>query len=451
MSLPRRLDFLVAGDSREVVQELVGDATWTSLAAKGFANGTSIGCVGFSRDLDRDSLVVVLPKAFSGDSTRCHLADPSYRREQIYRLIRVFRKVRQVTNLRVSSSDINDALLRERKAADPVLDSFDAALTLRREFRKNGIYMRKAERNARNKPQLPVHWERTVRNCPVLVSQKEVVYVDFAHRHRRKDTSHPLCLLHLTCLKEIFSFTGEKSGLEEVEGLASGVFGAISRKPKSYLRDLRARVFDERGLFLLRTISAYLGESRLLSGENNRSEQLLSYTKDFEDIWERLLRDLLAPGMTGRQLPAGEWRVYPKGDSEEGKVPELDILFHENGTDVIVDAKDYRVLNGSKMLGNSSDYYKQVLYRLLLSVAESENVLNILAFPSVGQNSLFRIRGCHFWKQLPHSRVFEVTVDYDLATKLWLKEIAVDVNEEIRKLVERLRSFSSEIDKRAKT
>jgi hypothetical protein len=451
MSLPRRLDFLVAGDSREAVQERVGDAAWKSLAAKGFANGTSIGCVGFSRDLDTDSLLVVLPKAFSAHSVRCHLADPSYRREQIYRLIRVFRKIRRVTNLRVSSSDMSDALLRERQAADPVLDSFDAALTLRREFRQNGMYMRKTERNARNKPQLPVHWERTVRSCPVLMSQKEVIYADFAHRHRRKDASHPLCLLHLTCLKEIFSFTGEKSGLEEVEGLPSGVFGAIRRKPKPYLRDIRARVFDERGLSLLKAISAYLGESRLLIGESNRSEKLLSYTKDFEDIWERLLRDLLAPSMAGRQLPAGEWRVFPSGDSEEGKVPELDIFLQESGTDVIVDAKDYRVLNGAKILGHGSDYYKQVLYRLLLSVSEPENVLNILAFPSVGQNSLFRIRGCHFWKQVPHSRVFEVTVDYDLATKLWLKEIALDVNEETRKLVAMLRSFSSEMDKKPET
>jgi hypothetical protein len=447
MSLPRRLDFFVAGDNREVVWESASEAAWNSLAAKGFANGTSIGSVGFSRDLHADSLTVVLPKAFSAESARLRLRDPSYQREQIYRLIRVFRKIRRASKLKISSTETNEVFFRNRSTTDPVLDSFDAALTLRGEYRANGIYLRKTQRHTKNRLHLPVDWSRTVRQHAPLISQRAVLYADFANRYRRKDTAHPLCVLHIACLKEIFSFTGEKSGLEEVEALDPHIFRAIKRKPRAYLRDIRSAVFDERGRFLLSAIAAYLGESRLLTAEEERSEHLLSYTKDFEDIWEKLLRDLLSPQMTDRQLPAGEWRPYPIGAPTEGKVPELDILFNEAGTDVIVDAKDYRVLNGSKILGAGSDYYKQVLYRLLLPVSESADVLNILAFPSVGQNSLFKIRGCHSWSQIPRSRVYEVNVDYDLATKLWLKEITVNVSEEISMLLTSLRSFSAEMDK----
>ncbi len=451
MSLPRRLDFLVAGDTREVVWEGAGQATWNFLAAKGFANGTSIASVGFSRDLHADRLMVVLPKAFSSESARLRLVDPSYQREQIYRLIRIFRKIRRVSRLRISSTETNEVLFRNRGTTDPVLDSFDASLNLRREYRANGIYLRRAHRHTKNTPHLPVDWSRTVRRHSPLISQKDVLYADFVSRHRRKDTSHPLCVLHIACLKEIFSFTGEKSGLEEVEALDPHMFRAIKRKPRAYLRDIRSSIFDERGRFLLSAIAAYLGESRLLTAKQEQAESLLSYTKDFEDIWEQLLRDLLSPQMPNRKLPAGEWRSYPIGAAAEGKVPELDILFSEGGTEIIVDAKDYRVLNGSKILGAGSDYYKQVLYRLLLPVSESADVLNILAFPSVGQKSLFKIRGCHSWKQIPQSRVYEVTVDYDLATKLWLKEITVNVSDEISMLLTNLRAFSSELHKEYET
>jgi hypothetical protein len=450
MSLPRRLDFFVAGDDRELVWQKVGASVWRDLAAKGFANGTSLGCVGFSRDIHTDSLVVVLPKAFSTGSARRRLEDASYQREQIYRLIRVFKKIRRSSKLRISSTDTNEVFFRSRSTTDPVLDSFDAALTLRREYRAYGIYLRKTQRNARNKLHLPVDWARTVRQGAALISDKDVLYTDFVNRYRRKNISHPLCMLHLACLKEIFGFTGEKSGLEEVEALEPHVFRAIKRRPRAYLRDIRRSVFDERGRFLLSAIAAYLGESRLLTTDEKQAENLLSYSKDFEDIWEELLRDLLSPQMTDRQLPAGEWRSYPIGVAAKGKVPELDILFSEAGTDVIVDAKDYRVLNGSKMLGTGSDYYKQVLYRLLLPVAEDAGVLNILAFPSVGQSSLFSIRGCHSWRQIPRSRVYEVTVDYDLATKLWLREVTVNVSEELSSLLMSLRSFSTEMEKEAK-
>jgi hypothetical protein len=46
--------------------------------------------------------------------------------------------------------------------------------------------------------------------------------------------------------------------------------------------------------------------------------------------------------------------------------------------------------------------------------------------------------------------VYEVTVDYDLATKLWLREVTVNVSEELSSLLMSLRSFSTEMEKEAK-
>ena len=248
-------------------------------------------------------------------------------------------------------------------------------------------------------------------------------------------------MLLTSCLKEIFLSTGERSGLEHVEGLEATVFRAIKNRPKAHLRELRGSVFDDRGRFLLDCIGAYLGEAGLRSSDRKVREELLAYSKSFEDIWEQMLRNLLSPSMKSRDLPVGQWCTYPAGPTKNGIGPVLDILLEGPDADVIVDAKDYRVLNGSKLLGSPSDYYKQIIYRLLLSKDQSRDVLNILAFPGLGQKELFEIKGAHSWADLAGSRVFMLTVDYDLATKAWLGEVSMDVPSAMREVVGRLRSF----------
>ena len=258
--------------------------------------------------------------------------------------------------------------------------------------------------------------------------------------------SHPLCLLHIACLKEIFALTGERSDLEGAESLDANAFRRVKAKPRSYLRDLRASTFDERGRFLISAISSFLSESSLLGAEREVREELLSYTKDFEDIWEQVLRDLMAPGLSKRTLPAGEWYGWPDASANKGMQPEFDIRLESGDADVLVDAKDYRLLNGSKWQGSNGDHYKQIIYRQLLAAPKDSKVVNILAFPSLGQKNLFAIRGCHHWKEIDGSRVFEVTVDYDLAVKRWLRETSLDIKTEMAALLGELRKFSEKVD-----
>ena len=258
--------------------------------------------------------------------------------------------------------------------------------------------------------------------------------------------SHPLCLLHIACLKEIFALAGERSDLEGAESLDGNAFRRVKAKPRSYLRELRASTFDERGRFLISAISSFLSESSLLSAEREVREELLSYTKDFEDIWEQVLRDLMAPGLSKRTLPAGEWYGWPEASAKKGMQPEFDIRLVSGDADVLVDAKDYRLLNGSKWQGANGDHYKQIIYRQLLATPKDSKVVNILAFPSLGQKTLFAIRGCHHWKEIDGSRVFEVTVDYDLAVKRWLRETSLDIHAEMAALLEELRQFSEKVE-----
>lgn len=446
MSISSRLEFVVAGDSREVIEKNCGIAAWRSLADNGFVERSSVSCVGFHREIEANSLLVVLPKAFNSSDARERLIKPTYQREQIYRLIRIFKKVRRETQFSLASGNTNQVLDRELRATDPVLDSFDAALRLRRDYRENGVYMRKTTRQTLNKPNLPINWPSTIRRAAPVLNGHEVFFDNSVHHARKRDMSHSLCLLHITCLKEIFGLTGERSDLEGAEALDANAFRRVKAKPQSYLRDLRASTFDERGRFLISAINSFLSESSLLCAERQVREDLLTYTKDFEDIWEQVLRDLMAPGLTKRTLPAGEWYGWPGAALEEGMQPVFDIRLESGDADILIDAKDYRLLNGSKWRGSNGDYYKQLIYRQLLAAPKDSKVVNILAFPILGQKSLFAIRGCHHWKEIQGSQVFEVTVDYDLAVKRWLREISLDIKVEFATLLDELREFSKEVE-----
>lgn len=445
MNMPSRLAFVVAGDSREVIEKDWGKAAWRSLADNGFVERTSVSCVGFHREIDANSLLVVLPKAFNSPGARARLNEPAYEREQIYQLIRIFRKVRRETQFSLAGGNTNQILDRELRASDPVLDSFDAALRLRNDYRQNGLYIRKSPRQTVNKQNLPVNWPRTIRCSTTVISGGEMFFDNTFHHARKRDMSHPLCLLHIACLKEIFVLTGERSDLDGLEALDANAFRRVKSKPRSYLRDLRSSTFDERGRFLISAISSFLSESSLLNAERQVREELLSYTKDFEDIWEQVLRDLIAPGLTKRTLPAGEWYRWPDDSVNKGMQPEFDIRFESGDADVLVDAKDYRLLNGAKWQGSNGDHYKQIIYRQLLATPKDSKVFNILAFPSIGQKSLFAIRGCHYWKEIQGSCVFEVTVDYDLAVKRWLCEMPLDVKSEISLMLSALQQFGTQL------
>jgi hypothetical protein len=60
-----RLSIVVCGDRKDYLDQEYGPHIWRTLADNGFAEGKSIGGVGFCRDFENDRLITVLPKAFS--------------------------------------------------------------------------------------------------------------------------------------------------------------------------------------------------------------------------------------------------------------------------------------------------------------------------------------------------------------------------------------------------
>jgi hypothetical protein len=442
--MPGRLDFVVAGDTRAQVESQIGEEKWSALSKNGFANGTSVGFVGFHHDIKTDSLIVVLPKAFSTGKPRASLSDSHFKREQIYRLIRIFNKVRRETKINLFPGTSNKQTGKQSFVRNPVLESFEAALKMRREFRENGIYIKKTGDQKLNNPKRSINWQKTIRLCPPIIDSRNILFRDTYHRVRIKTFRHPLCLLHLSCLQEIYSLTGERHQLSQNDLLEDKVYQRVKSNPQAFLRSLKASIFDERGRTLVNLISAYLNESSLLNLQQEIREELLTYTNSFEYIWEKVLRDLISPGQIDRSLPVGRWHNWLDASAAGGIAPEYDIRLKMEDADILLDAKDYRLLNGSKWQ-DGGDHYKQIIYRYLLNDDKNPDIINILAFPGFGQNSLFEIDGCHDWKEIPRSRVFHVFVDYDLAVKRWLGENTLDVSKETENLINKIRDFESRV------
>jgi hypothetical protein len=141
-------------------------------------------------------------------------------------------------------------------------------------------------------------------------------------------------------------------------------------------------------------------------------------------------------------MPTGQWFAYPNGSSEdEGITPEIDGAISSGDFEAFIDAKDYRVININRYIGSQGDHYKQVIYRLLTQTSKPDNFFNILVFPGYGQSELFKIHGCHHWKEIPNSRVFEIQVDYELAVSRWLGESSFNIDAVLAELLEEMRRF----------
>ena len=247
MSEIKKLYFVVAGDSREKVEQKFGKSTWRVLADNGFIERTNVSCVGFHRELESNSLLVILPKAFNSPEIRLRLEDESYGREQIYRLIRIFKKIRHQTKFSLSSGETNLITDKISEISDPVLDTFDASLRMRKDFRENGFYARKFNKQVFNRSNLPINWEKTVSRTSAFLNGNEILFYNTIHKSRNFDTLHPLSLLHVACLKDIYALLGDRDIFDDAEALDSKSFINIKKNTIRYLRNLKSTILNKRG------------------------------------------------------------------------------------------------------------------------------------------------------------------------------------------------------------
>jgi hypothetical protein len=434
------LSIVVCGDRKDYLDQEYGPHIWRILADSGFVEGKSIGGVGFCRDFENDRLITVLPKAFSSSSVRNSFSASEYIKKQIYQLIRVFNKLNR-SDYSVTNSDGGDTF--SNKGSDPVLNSLEAALKIRSEYRTNGLYYKKRKIRQLSKINHQINWPSTIsRRLPVL-DDEGIFYPSMVHNSRAHNLQHPMSDLHLSCLREILRLVGDKSLSSLPETSFNKSLSSI-KKPKNYIRDISHDVFDERGRKLAKLMEVYLGHGRLQSSAIKRKDDLLGYTANFEIVWESILRSLFDRGKS-RILPKGQWFAYQTPLSEtSGISPVIDGEMSSDACSAYIDAKDYRV-KGGLLFGSPNDHYKQVIYRLLTDPDSPDNFFNILVFPGIGQDGLFKIHGCHKWAQIPNSTVYEVSVDYELAVSRWLGDLSFSLDNTVKKLLMDLSDFEARV------
>lgn len=440
-----RLSIVVSGDTKDHIDSLYGFDVWRSLADNGFADGKSIGSVGFCRNLELNKLVVVLPKAYNSTEARIFNSTKEKSTRNVYQLIRVFNKIRRET--RYKTTLINTNLLTDELtySSDPILDSLEAAIKLRSEYKQNGLYYKKSKNHNYSRDNLPINWGKTIKDCSPHLNDDGIFFNTKIYNSRNRTLNHPLSDLHLVCLREIFTLTGDKSYLNSLPEVFDGVKKLALKNPKAHLKAISNDIYDERGKRLTGLIAAYLDVGSLRSKVAAQRDEILYYTAEFENIWEHILRALFEEKKSARKLPSGQWFSYPIPDQKKtGITPEIDMRISADNMNAFIDAKDYRVINASRH-GTSGDYYKQVIYRLLTESKIPNNFFNILVFPGYGQKNLFEIYGCHDWPEISNSRVFEIGVDYEMATSRWLGESSINIQEAIADLLSNLNTFQMKI------
>ena len=434
------LSIVVCGDRKDFLDQEFGPHIWRALADNGFADGKSIGGVGFCRDLENNRLITVLPKAFSSPLARKSFAASEYVKKQIYQLIRVFNKLSR-DDYRVIDS--NTGMNFKNQGSDAVLDSLEAALKIRNEFKINGLYYKKKKIRQLSKPNHQINWPSTInRRLPVL-DGGEVFYPSMIHNSRAHNLQHPISDLHLACLREILKLVGDKSLISLPESSSNKALSSI-KNPKNFIREISHDVFDERGRKLSKLIEVYLGHGKLQPSAIAKKDDLLAYTANFELVWEGILRSLFDRG-EARGLPRGRWFAYQTElRSISGISPVVDGKLSSEYFSAFIDAKDYRVKTGL-LFGSPADHYKQIIYRLLTDKNSPENFFNILAFPGLGQKKLFKIHGCHKWTEIPNSTVYEISVDYEIAVSRWLGDTSFNINNAIHELLVDLKEFDLKV------
>lgn len=444
--MPRRLYVVRVGEKKHDVLSRYGKHVWRTLADGEFIDRNRIACVGFAREASDGSLILSVPKAYTLPSDPGHGIKPY----DVFQLVRVFRKARRELTTPIEAGRTTLGTGHADGAHDATLDFLDAALYLRDDYHKNGLYRRKHAVCARNSWSHPVDWKRTLDAAAPHLRQSEVFFPETMHRARKINETDLLRRLQASAVYDAFRLSGETAAVPGEMMLSRVEWDAAQQCPAAFMRRAQYGIYDDRGRKLCAALYAYLGVGSVSQASQLQEHQWFSYTAEFEYIWEAILRSLFSPGQSAARLPAGRWYPFPKKGSLNGIAPTIEIRVHTLSEDALVDAKDYsqdlRVINGFAWMGSQGDFYKQVIYRLLLDANERKRTVNMLAFPGNNSGRLFDVRGCHVWPSIESSQVFEVLVDYDTAVRHWLGEEKRDSKEEVGELIKTLRSAEADLE-----
>jgi hypothetical protein len=420
---------LITGDGKaDLVQAKLTPLEFATLNESGLLHNNRLVHVGFVWLFDR--LIVVLPKAYAAPQTRKRLEiDSRYALEQAFLLIRTLARCKQENRFNTIYNQQQPFIERGLEEINK-LSALEAAIELRRDYLENGLYWNKSVRFLTNYYSAPIDWNQTVRRRQPVLEGSDVLWFDTIHRSRSRNPLDYVHRLHATCIAQILELTGESSFSPQFLPLSDSEVAQLKTESDRVLNFYLSQTYRERGQRLLELIKVWLGGTSLNVRSDLERNPILLAARNFENVWEYILRSLLTDNPEqNRQLEQGQW-VNNEGKQANGIKPRIDLIRSKTKPSgdyeyiFLFDAKDKQVKAGG-ISGSPDDHYKQIIYRKLLASQYPANLkrfYNVLLFPGINEIHTTRLLGVHQWNSIKDSEVIEVAVDYENIVQAWLNE-----------------------------
>jgi len=257
-----------------------------------------------------------------------------------------------------------------------------------RDYKLNGLYTSE-NYFVRKGFQGKTDWKKTIKSVHTLLDDDQIIYPHFINKFKDNLYANEITEIHkwiLSCIAERFGWllgTSAKLDFAKPNLLTSRDFN--SRLLKVELQ----KVFSDSKTYTLQMLLRYLDEN-LSQGQND----YLSFGfKDFQYVWEQMLRHVLNPTHVFTDMPTPtyedyEGRIFPK----EQKGQRVDIFLYDafEKTACVVDAKYYDASSTTNAPG-WPDLVKQFFYAKSLTAGalnkQVEHVKNCFIFPGTANNA----------------------------------------------------------------
>lgn len=257
-----------------------------------------------------------------------------------------------------------------------------------RDYKLNGLYTSE-NYFIRKGFQGKTDWKKTIKSVHPLLDDDQIVYPHFINKFKDTLYANEITEIHkwiLSCIVERFGWLIGSSA--KLDFAIPNLLTNTNFKSKLIKVELQ-KVFSDSKIHTLQMLLRYLDDD-LSHGQND----YLSFGfKDFQHVWEQMLKQVLNPTHTFTDMPTPtyedfEGRIFRK----EQKGQRIDIFLYDpkEKTACVIDAKYYDASSTANAPG-WPDLVKQFFYAKSLTAGalnkQVEHVKNCFIFPGTENNA----------------------------------------------------------------
>lgn len=298
------------------------------------------------------------------------------------------------------------------------LSIFELYFTLLKDYKENGLLLfREKSTNLKSKGR--IDWKKTLNTQSEIMTKDSIIYNRVYYSNLNFTHNHPVTLIHACCIMRLEILLNIKLGLTyNYKDLK--IIENSKRKIEAIIKKYRREMFSDRERKIFNVIESIFSYDKIIH-QNMKKGSEINYARDFNYIWEAMLRVGLADEYKSfnAKIPSGGYRLRnfnsDNSDYEEilfrGLDPRPDILVERNYSDgnsnedylFVLDAKNYVIdFKNKKGTPRTPDIVKQIFYRHFMSNLYNkdskykvENIINAFLLPAELKNEKIRYIGKH--------------------------------------------------------